>query len=356
MHIEEVKLRKVLNSFAKPTLEVEVNGVFSSLPSGTSKSKHEIGDVDVDSVLRRFPAKSLIGREVNDLRDILEIEREFLKYGNAALALSLSLVKALAREEGKRPYELFGKKGRPIPLVKIVGGGKHARGPDIQEFLVFPKKRNPKGIFLCSEFFHHVGKILREKKTLFGRDLEGGWVTSLKDLEVLKLLREEIDKGGFKLELGVDIAASSFFDGKYRLMGIKGREEMMKFVRSLMKDYDLKYVEDPLEEEDYDGFRELSKEGFVCGDDIFATNPERLRPVARAAIVKPNQVGSLEKTIEFVEKVRELNMMPIISHRSQDTEDPILTHLAIGLGIPMMKIGISGGERTAKLNELLRVS
>ena len=160
MKIKSIVLREILNSFAKPGIEIETNNVHASAPAGTSRGKWEAPQIPPKTAIKRFPKKKMVGRQVNSVQDIFAIEKELDPNhlgGNTILAFSYSLLKLLALEKGKEVYQLFGKKKIPTPLCKIVGGGKHAKGPKIQEFLVFSKKRNFNSqVREISEFFHFI--------------------------------------------------------------------------------------------------------------------------------------------------------------------------------------------------------
>ncbi len=365
MKITSISARKILDSMARPTIEVEVNGCRASVPTGTSRSEYEAPQITIDLMLKRFNKLKKIAksREFSGLNDIFLMEKDVdISYfgGNTLLALSLAILKALSSHNNKEVYEFLGKKSKPRPILKVIEGGKHADGPYIQEMLVIPRKFD---LWEASEFFHAFSEVLEKKDRNFmhSRGMEGGWATSLADMEVLDMLRQEIDNGGYKLDIGLDIAATTFYSKRYMGYDFLGRifskGEMIDFVRQIIKENKIFYVEDPLEENDYDGFEEISRKtkALICGDDIFSTNIKRLRKVARAGIVKPNQVGSLFGMFDFLDGLKKMKMLPVFSHRSRETEDIILAHLAVGLGAPFIKIGLTSGERTAKLNELMRI-
>ncbi len=369
MKVLSASARKILDSISKPTIEVEINGNRSSVPTGTSKSQYEAAQIPINQMLKKFESITKLAKKknFNSIQDIVNFEEKLdpKKYGgNTILAFSYSLLKSLSNSKGKEVYQLLGKKKQPRPLFKVIEGGRHAKGPMIQEMLIIPKHKNfDKGVWESSEFFFRLGEVLEKKDPFFmnSRGMEGGWVTKLDDNQALDLLRQEIDEGGFNLDLGVDIASTSFYSKEYKGYDfhkyVFNQEEMIDYVRRIVRDNKLTYVEDPLEENDYEGFKKLTKKTrtMICGDDIFSTNVSRLRPVANSAIVKPNQIGSLGGTIKFIEALKKMKMTPVISHRSRETEDNILSHLCIGLGIPFMKIGLTSGERTAKVNELMRI-
>ena len=382
MKVKNITARKILNSISNYTLEVSVKtekGLFkASVPSGTSKGKYEVKDYigGIDTAVKNVntKVKRIIKKtKFSSLKDILAFEEKTSKFGgNTTLAISYALLKALAAEKKIPVWKLFTKK-KTIPLLlnKMIGGGEHAgrESPTFQEFLVMQKLKNvDKNVKLFK-------KIKSDWQPL-GRDLEGGWVLNISDEKALKILRE-YDK---KSKVGVDIAASTFYkDGKYSYKKIlpvkkngtiampklsKDSTEQMAFVEHLAEKYDIYYIEDPFQEDNFRSFAELTKRigknKLIVGDDLFVTNPERLKKgaklgAANACIVKPNQIGSISKTIEFVKLAKKYGYTTIISHRSQETNDSILSDIAVGLQIPIMKIGISGGERVSKINRLFEI-
>ena len=186
---------------------------------------------------------------------------------------------------------------------------------------------------------------------------------------MLNKFRERIEKEyKVKINLGIDLAASGLWNGRkyqyrnysrFRQKRVLSREDQIGFVKKLINNYDLKYVEDPLHDEDIDGFKELKGDCLIVGDDLIATNLDRIRMAQEAingVIIKPNQIGSLLKAKAVVDFARNKKMKIIVSHRSGETEDSVLAHLAVGWEADYIKTGIVGGERTAKLNELLRIS
>ncbi|MCD6575771.1 MAG: hypothetical protein J7K73_01270 [Nanoarchaeota archaeon] len=382
MKIKNISARKILNSIANHTIEVAIEtdkGVFkSSVPAGTSKGRHEVKEYvgGVDAAVKNVNTKikrSIKRYKINSLKDILAFEEKTKKYGgNVTLAVTYSLLKALAAEKKVPVWKLFTKKKKlPMVLNKMIGGGKHAgeQSTTFQEFLVLQKLKDIKKNI---ELFHRIGKDWGYS----GRDLEGGWVIDVSDEKALEIIRR-YDKTS---KIGVDIAASEFYkdgnyiykrvsivrkDGKISMPKLaKNTPEQIKFVEYLKEKFNIYYIEDPLHEDDFRGFAELTqrigKDTLIVGDDLFVTDPERLKKgaklgAANACIVKPNQIGSLSKTIEFVNLAKKYKYTTIISHRSGETNDSILSDLAVGLQIPIMKIGISGGERISKINRLFEI-
>ena len=382
MKIKKLYARKILNSVGKFTIEVVVeteNGTFkSSAPKGTSKGKYEVKEYvgGLDSAVKNVNTKvkrAIKKTKIKNLKDILSFEEKTKKYGgNVTISISFSLLKALAAYKSVPVWKLFTKtKKMPMVLNKMIGGGEHAgsHSTTFQEFLSLQKLKDIKNNITL---FENIGKDWG----YYGRDLEGGWIIDVSDEKALKILRE-YNKNN---KLGVDVAASTFYkNGKYiykkaspsRKEGkimmpklSKDNIEQLKFIEYLREKYNLYIIEDPFQEDDFRSFSELTrrigKNTLIVGDDLFVTNPERLKKGAKlgagnACIVKPNQIGSLSKTIEFVKLAKKYKYTTIISHRSGETNDDILADLAVGLQIPIMKIGISGGERVSKINRLFEI-
>ena len=374
--------RKIISSTVDFLLEVKIEtkkGVFkSSAPKGTSKGKYEVEEYvgGIDAAIKNVNGKikrSLLRTKINSLQDILDYEEKTKKFGgNVTLSVTYSLLRALAAEKKIPVWKLFTKKKKvPAVLNKMIGGGEHAgkNSPSFQEFLVLQKVED---IEKNMELYQKIRKDWGN----YGRDLEGGWIIDVSDEKALKILRS-YDKN---MKIGVDIAASEFYkNGKYNYRNIspiskggkimppkkiKNQAEQISFVKRIQKDYDMFFIEDPLDEDDFVGFAELTKKigknSLIVGDDLFATCVERLKKgiklgACNAVIVKPNQIGSVSKTMEFVELAKKYKYETIISHRSGETNDDILADIAVGLQIPVMKIGIGGGERASKINRLLEI-
>ena len=367
MIVNKISATQILNSVGNPSIKVTVaskKGYFSSsIPQGTSTSSFEFQPEPIKKSIKRI--NKLKELTISSINDIYRVEKRFEPENINTLGLSMALLKALAKERNKEVYEFLGNKRRPFLLNKIIGGGAHAGNyPEIQEFLVQVKSRNIKQSLDISYTIHkEVGEHLKTK----GRDLEGGWAVDMSNEDALDLIELAITKHGFKRKarIGMDVAASSFFkDDEYHYrFEKKDKGEQIDYIKKLAKDYKMKYIEDPLHEDDFTGFLELRKRipnCFVCGDDLLSTNYQRLEQAHRAGsvdatIVKPNQIGYLYKLKKFVELADKYAYSKIISHRSQETNDNILTDLGVGLGCEGMKIGIYGGERISKLNRLIEI-
>jgi len=398
--IESVRARKVLNSRGSPTIEVEVETSLGGLgrysaPSGASVGIHEavaFPKGGVDEALKVFKEEvgpKLIGMDASDQRGVDEALREFdgtpnfsRLGGSTAIACSIAVAKAAAASFGLPLYRWLGgavTNRIPAPLGNVLGGGKHAaaKALDVQEILVFPLNASSalQAIMVNAEVHRRLPSRIAKADPSFtgGKTDEGAWVARLNARQALTIVREVCDEVseelGVRVGLGVDLAASSLWDAAsktYRYEGegvARSSEEQLAFVEELIRDYGLLYVEDPFHEEDFESFAELTRSAapcMVCGDDLFTTNAERLRRgievgAANAIIIKPNQVGTLTDAFETASLAKSRNYTIVASHRSGETEDEALAHLAVALSAPLIKTGVVGGERTAKLNELVRI-
>ena len=374
---------------------VEVGSGRAAAPSGASRGRHEVvpfpeGGVDASIKKIRELAPKLAGLSASAQEEVDAACREFdgtpdlhAVGGNAVVAISMAVARAAASTAGMPLYQyLGGKEGvrLPYPLGNVLGGGKHAgrTAPDIQEFLVLPvgAKSFQLAAFANAEVHKRVRKLIEVRDRAFtgGKGDEGAWAPNLGDcdaLEVVSRACEEVsDEVGFEVRPALDVAASSLYDegGEKYVYAREGRErdkgEQVEFVLDLIGTYDLVYVEDPIQENDFESFAEITrkvgKECLVCGDDLFVTNVERIRRgievgAANAVLIKPNQVGTLTDTLKAVKLTKENGYVPVMSHRSGETPDDTIAHLAVGFGCPVIKTGVVGGERVAKLNELIRI-
>ena len=227
-------------------------------------------------------------------------------------------------------------------------------------------------MFANAEVHRILGKKLKERfpNISIGLGDEKAWIAPMDDIEAIELLVEAIDEVkseyGFEIKPALDLAASSFYkDGKYVYRnGAKSREEQIEFVENLVKDYGIYIVEDPLEEEDFEGFAELTRRvghlAYIVGDDLFVTNVKRIETgvkmgAANAVLIKPNQIGTLTDTVRAIKFAKENGYATVISHRSGETCDTSIAHIGVAFGCEFIKSGAIGGERTAKLNELIRI-
>lgn len=397
--IHTVKARKVFNSRGAPTIEVEVHtdgcGGRALAPSGASTGIHEVvaypdgGVEQAVHLVETVVAPKLAGAPLEDLTVIdallheLDGTRDFhVLGGNTALAVSLATAKAAAAARGIALYQTMGHPSAhrlPHPLGNVLGGGKHAgrNAPDVQEFLVLPVQVASFTEAAQANIRVHaeVGARLEKEDPTFtgGKGDEGAWAPNLSNVEALAVVVAACEtisnEQGVDVRPGLDVAASSLWDAKkalyvYPREGVeRDTGDQIEYIASLIETYGLAYVEDPLHEDDFDGFAELTKRVehcLICGDDLFTTNTERLtrgidRGAGNSIIIKPNQIGTLTDTRRAVELATNAGFVPIASHRSGETCDPYLAHLAVGMDCPVIKVGVLGGERVAKVNELLRI-
>ena len=391
--IERASARRILDSRGNTTLEIDLFApvrVRVAAPSGASTGAHEAqafpkGGVEESlRVFREEIAPSLKGRDVADQEGLDRWLREvdgtpnFSRIGgNLAVAISLANARAAARAAGQPLYRFLGgpsARKMPFPFGNVIGGGRHAvGGTTVQEYLVVSQGPTLEGNVLANARVHHrlkdalVGKFPGEP---LGRGDEGAWVARLGDEEALALLADACraveQEVGFSVRPGMDLAASEFFrEGRYRYKdrALTPGEQVDLLVR-WAKDYGVYSYEDPLDEEDFDGFAALTKaigkRVVLIGDDIYCTNVERLRRgiaagAGNAILIKPNQIGTLTETRATVETARKAGWATVVSHRSGETTDDTIAHLAVAFGSLGIKTGVVGGERTAKLNELIRI-
>lgn len=398
--IEDVQVRKILDSRGNPTIEVDVitwNGFGrAAAPSGASTGSREVvsfpeGGVDlVVREMEEFIASELIGMDAEDITTIDEVLREIdgtdnlaAIGGNTTVAVSMAVAKAAAKSYNMPLYKYIGGNlvnELPFPLGNMMNGGAHAgiNAPDIQEFLVVPIGATSvvEGIFANAAVHKRLKELIQTKDSNFtgGKGDEGGWVPNITNdnaLEIQAKACEEVgDELGIEIRPSLDMAASELWNADeqkyvYAQDGVKrDTGDQIDFVKDIIDTYKMFYVEDPFDESDFDGFSQLtSKVGdkcLICGDDLFVTNKELLakgieKKAANAIIIKPNQIGSLSETYATVKLAKENNIVPVVSHRSGETTDETIAHLAVGFKAPMIKTGAIGGERIAKLNELIRI-
>ena len=262
----------------------------------------------------------------------------------------------------------------PTPLGNVIGGGEHAKeATNIQEFLAAPvgAPSVSEAVFANAKVHARASEILDERGVPAAKGDEGAWAPPVSDAEAFEIMGEAVsdveDELGFEIGFGLDIAASEMFeDGVYHYGDeTKTTDEQIDYVAEMVDEYDLVYVEDPLDENDYEGFAELTERvgdrTLICGDDLFVTNVDRLQDgidvgAANSILIKPNQIGTLTDAFDAVELASRNGMDAVISHRSGETEDATIAHLAVATDAPFIKTGTVQGERTAKLNELIRIA
>jgi enolase len=402
--ISALRAREILDSRGNPTVEVEVltaNGIMGrgAVPSGASTGAfeaHELRDQDsryhgkgvkraVDHVNNEL-ASELLGQEVQNQQGIdqllVELDGTLNKSrlgANAILAVSLACAHAAATELGVPLYKYLGGTMRsklPVPLMNVINGGVHAdNGLDIQEFMIVPMVDNSftESLRAGAEIFHNLKKILSERSLVTSVGDEGGFAPHLKNhVEALDLLCLAIEKSGYRLGeqvgLALDVAATEFFDGgKYKFEGQSiSAEELTHIYQAWKSKYPLLSIEDGWSEEDWSGWahgtKVLGSHLQLVGDDLFVTNPERLKrgieaSTANALLVKMNQIGTITETYSAVQIAHHAGYRTIMSHRSGETEDVSIAHLAVAFGCHQIKTGsLCRSDRVAKYNELLRIS
>ena len=401
--IKDIKAREILDSRGNPTVEVDVlleSGAKgrAAVPSGAStgsKEALELRDNDpkryqgkgvlkavnnVNTIIK----KSLIGLESSNQRQIDETminldgtENKTNLGANATLGVSLAVLKATAKEKNIPLYKYFEDEiSLPRPMMNILNGGAHAdNNLDFQEFMIIPNANNFKErLRIGSEVFHTLKKVLKENGFNTGVGDEGGFAPNLNtNEEALDMLMEAIKEAGYTpgkdVNFALDVAASEFYeDGIYNLKGANKKltsNELVDYYQTLIDKYPIISIEDPVDEEDWQGFRKMTEKYGdkiqLVGDDLFVTNIKYLQKgidnkAGNAILIKLNQIGTFTETLETINLAKENGYKTIISHRSGETEDVIIADLAVALNLGQIKTGsLSRSERTAKYNELLRI-
>ena len=388
--IEDIKLRVILDSRGNETVEAEIHTCWgfgrSAAPSGASTGTHEARVRSPRQAVEDAEANlipSLIGEDTRDqiLFDarLHEIDGtpNFSSIGaNVAVALSLACAKAASSSLDLDLFRYLGgafADTTPRPLGNVIGGGAHApNATSIQEFLVVPTGASSasEGVFVNAAVHAAVKKILQERGKLSGKGDEGAWAPAISDTEAFEIINEAIagvsDEMNVEVRMGIDVAASELWDGnQYRYKDtVRTREEQVAYMADLVDRYNLIYIEDPLTEEDFEGFADLTAtvgdRCLICGDDLFVTNVERIMKgietcAANCVLIKPNQIGTLTDTFEAIRLAQGSGMETVMSHRSGETTDTTIAHLATAFECIYLKTGAVGGERIAKLNELIRI-
>lgn len=402
--IVAVGAREILDSRGNPTIEVEValdDDTFAraGVPSGASTGAFE-------AVERRDGDKSRYGgKGVQDAVDAVndEIGPELLGFdaeeqrlidnalieldgthnkgklgANAILGVSVAVAKAAADSAGLDLFRYIGGPNAhvlPVPMLNILNGGSHAdSNVDIQEFMIAPIGASSfrEAIREGAEVYHALKSVLQERGLSTGLGDEGGFAPNLKsNREALDLILVAIEKAGFKpgvdIALALDVAATEFFsDGAYQFEGkATSSDDMIEYYASLVADYPLVSLEDPLSEDEWEGWSKLvaavGDKVQVVGDDLFVTNPDRLRKgielkSANSLLVKLNQIGTLTETLDAVDMAHRAGFTSMISHRSGETEDTTIADLAVAVNSGQIKTGAPArGERVAKYNQLIRI-
>ena len=398
--IKNVTGREVLDSRGNPTVEVDVileSGILGRaiVPSGASTGEREALEVrdggsrymgkgvqkaveNVNTIIKNavIGMDSLNQKELDEKMIELDGTKTKSKLGaNAILAVSMANLKAAALYEGMPLYKYIGNGSQlPIAMMNILNGGAHADNPlDIQEFMIVPQRDTmSERIRVGAEVFHHLKKILKDKGMVTAVGDEGGFAPNIgSNEEALELIVEAIKDANYKpgedVLLALDIAASELYDnGYYNIEGKKlNISELIAYYEYLVNKYPIWSIEDPVDENDWNGFKliteRLGNKIQIVGDDLFVTNKEYLQKgidnkCGNAILLKVNQIGTITETLETIELAKKNNYKTIISHRSGETEDTIIAHLAVGLNLGEIKTGsMSRTDRICKYNELMRI-
>ncbi len=401
--IKKVKARQILDSRGNPTVEVDIvldNGVLgrAAVPSGASTGDNEALELR-DGDKSRYLGKGVL-KAVNNVNTVIagkikgltpdfqKIDELLIKAdgtdnkatlgANAILGVSMAVAKAASISKKQPLYKfLGGEKAKilPVPLMNILNGGMHAdNNLDIQEFMIMPigAPTFSEALRYAVEVFHNLKSILKSKGLSTSVGDEGGFAPSLNsNAEALNLIIEAIEKAGYKpgkdVYLALDCASSSFYkDGKYKFENSeKNSSDLISIYADWMAKYPLVSIEDGLSEHDWAGWQELTKalgaKLQLVGDDIFVTNPKIFKKgieekIGNAILIKVNQIGSLSETLKAVNIAKKNKYRAVMSHRSGETEDTTIAHLAVSCGCGQIKTGsLSRTDRVCKYNELLRI-
>ena len=401
--ILHVFAREIMDSRGNPTVEAEVfldDGAHGTagVPSGASTGVHEAHELRdggdrykgkgvlkaVENVNEEI-ADEIVGFEADDQRLIDQAmialdgtDNKSRLGANAILGVSIAAAKAAAQSAGLPLYRYIGGPNAhilPVPMMNILNGGAHAdSGVDVQEFMIAPigAETFSEALQVGAEVYHTLKSVIKDKGLSTGLGDEGGFAPSVDSTKAaLDLIVEAVEKSGYKLgedvALALDVASSEFYkDGKYHFEGGEHTaEEMSKVYAELIEQYPIVSIEDPLDEDDWAGYTaliaEVGDKVQIVGDDLFATNPERLQKgidekAANALLVKVNQIGTLSETFDAVDLAHRNGFRTMMSHRSGETEDTTIADLAVALGCGQIKTGAPArSERVAKYNQLIRI-
>lgn len=405
MKIKDLIAREILDSRGNPTVEVDCvleNGVVgrASVPSGASTGSREAlelrdgesryngkGVLKAVNNVNTIIKDALVGMDADNQREIdykmIELDGTPNKSrlgANAMLGVSMAVLKAAALNSKKKLYQYIGNGTiTPRPMINIINGGAHAdNNVDFQEFMIMPEATTMhERVRIGAEVFHALKKVLNENGYATGVGDEGGFSPNLKSNEEgFDLIVEAIKRAGYTpgvdVSLGIDVAASEFYDKdlkKYKFKWSTGEEyttdELINFYKELISKYPIISIEDPVDENDWDGFKkmtdELGDKIQIVGDDLFVTNKEYLQKgidmgAGNAILLKVNQIGTITETLETIELAESHGYKTILSHRSGETEDTTIADLVVGLNLGQIKTGsMSRSERTAKYNQLMRI-
>lgn len=400
MKIADIVAREVLDSRGNPTIEVEVileNGVRDSamVSSGASTGEREAlelrdggkrylgkGVLQAVKHVNTIIKENLVGlnvleqQKIDDIMIKLDGTVNKSKLGaNAILGVSMACLKVAAKASGKELYQYIGTTYQmPRPMMNILNGGAHAdNNLDFQEYMIIPKADSFKEMLQIGvEVFHTLKKVLNERNLATTVGDEGGFAPNLKNnKEGLNLIVEAIKKAGYHpgidVFIGLDVAASEFYkEGEYHLEdNTLSTELLIKYYLELIKEYPIISIEDPFDQNDWEGFSKLTSligdKVQIVGDDLFVTNKKYLqegidKKACNAILIKLNQVGTVSETLDTIELAKKNGYSTIISHRSGETEDTTIADLAVGLSLGQIKTGsLSRSERIAKYNRLLKI-
>ena len=398
--ITSLRGRIVFNSRGSKTIEVDVvtDNRFigrACAPSGASVGKFEAQSFPENKAEKALAAlndnsEKFVGLQAEDMKAVYDALRSIDKTdnyskigGSVAYALSIAAVDSAAKALSVRLFKLLkpNKPYRfPFPLGNILGGGAHAGPgtPDLQEILACPvgAKDIVEALEMNFKFHAETRNVIEsiDRRFTYGRGDEGAWAPNVNNDQALEIVEKSVGNCGFALgrdmAIGIDFASSSFWDDEkevydYARQGLKrDTGEQIEFANRLIRDYKLVYAEDPVQEGDFQSMAVLTKKNpktLVTGDDMLVTNAVKVEEAVKygacsGAILKVNQAGSLYDAMKFAEECKKNNIKIITSHRSGESVDSHISHIAIATGSKMLKSGVLGGERIAKLNELLRLT
>lgn len=413
--ILDVKAREILDSRGNPTVEAEViceAGIAgrASVPSGASTGKFEALELRDRDEKDRYDGKGVNKAVANvnvDIKDIvaghsvteqMHLDRMMIAYdgtenksrlgANAMLSVSMASARAGAEMSGLPLFQYLGGTYAhilPVPMMNIINGGAHTTSAlDFQEFMIMPvgAKNFKEGLRMCAEIYHSLKKLLKKEELSTAVGDEGGFAPNLPDAQaalayIVRATEEAGYKAGEEVSLALDVAATELYDRsfkKYVFEGesktkdykvIRSSEELIDYYEGLIEQFPIVSIEDPLDEEDWDGWEllttRLGLHTQLVGDDLFVTNTKRLKKgiekeVANAILIKVNQIGTLTEALDTVEMAQKAGYRTIVSHRSGETVDTLIADLAVAVGAGQIKTGAPcRSERVEKYNQLLRI-
>ncbi len=387
MNIKSVKAKTILDTRGDKTICVELitdfGKFYASAPNGKSTGKYEAKSYNGTIVgdINKINSIKITNIQIESFNDLKNLEKIFLdKVGaNTMIALEYAFLKALSYKQKKQVWQLINPKAKklPMPVGNAIGGGAHShpsnnKKPDFQEFLFIPETNFKKAVEInkrarenCAEILKNIDKKFRKEK-----NDENAWQTSLNNEQIMNVVMDVkenmIDEFGVKIHCGIDLASSQFFrlaDKKYYYKNnikVLDKEKQINYASEIADKF--YYLEDPLDEIDFNGFKELNKKsrGLIVGDDLTVTNLDRIAKAVKeksinAVIIKPNQNGSLIAVKDIIEFCKKNKIKTIFSHRSGETSEDILADLAFGFQADFIKTGISGRGRDEKLNRLIEI-